>query len=102
MAKLYKDRNGVTFYPTCSWEKNQHKIYNAYDRVWIRRDEERERGEFVEETEKELEMLEYLLEVFNSHVVNGIVYAPYQSSVLIKEYITAYDLRGDFKGMRKN
>ena len=34
--KTYKDKNGNKLYPVCSWEKNQHKLYNALDKANIR------------------------------------------------------------------
>ena len=92
MAKLYKDKHtGKTLYPVCGFEKNQHKLYNAYDRVMIRLYD----GEDVED---ERERIERALDVFNSHVVQGLVYATYEDSVIIKDIIAAYDVRGDMTG----
>ena len=37
MAKIYRDKiTGKKLYPVCGWEENQHKIYNAHDRIMIR------------------------------------------------------------------
>ena len=31
--KLYRNKQGKKLYPVCSWEENQHKLYNAHDRI---------------------------------------------------------------------
>lgn len=37
MAKIYRDKaTGKKLYPVCKWEDNQHKIYNAHDRIMNR------------------------------------------------------------------
>lgn len=33
MTKLYRNKQGKKLYPVCSWEENQHKLYNAHDRI---------------------------------------------------------------------
>ena len=33
MIKLYRNKQGKKLYPVCSWENNQHKLYNAHDRI---------------------------------------------------------------------
>ena len=33
MLKLYKNSKGEKLYPVCSWEANQHKLFNAHDRI---------------------------------------------------------------------
>jgi hypothetical protein len=73
-------------YPVCSWEQNQHKLYNAYDRIYLAYMED-------EVDYDRLEEIEHLLSVFDSCVRNGIVYAEWEDAKLIKDYIGAYDLR---------
>ena len=88
--KLYRDkRTGKKLYPVCSWEANQHKLYNAYDRAC---NNYYDTGDF-----EEMEKLEHLISVFDSYVINGMVYAPYEEYKQIKDYIVAYDIR---KGWR--
>lgn len=86
--KVYRNSEGVKLYPVCSWEKNQHKLYNAHDRAWI----------WVHDTESdeayaELERVEQAMEAFESHVIHGIVYATYKDGQLIKDFIAGYDAR---------
>nr|DAX39513.1 MAG TPA: hypothetical protein [Caudoviricetes sp.] len=84
--KLYRDkRTGKKLYPVCKWEDNQHKLYNAHDRAYNRA---YETGDY-----DEVEKLDHLIAVFDSYVVNGIVYAPYEDYKQIKDYIGGYDAR---------
>ena len=89
--KLYKDENGKKLYPVCKWEDNQHKLYNAHDRIMNRIYDARENGEL--EPYEELERIEKAMEVFERYVIDGMVYATYQDGLIIKDYIYAYNLR---------
>lgn len=91
MMKLYRNKQGKKLYPVCSWEENQHKLYNAHDRIMIKIYEAREVG--LEPPYEEQERIEKALEAFDSHVIQGIVYATYEDSCLIKDYVAAYDAR---------
>lgn len=88
--KLYRDKNGKKLYPVCRWEPNQHKIYNAYDKAIIRRDEENTDTAF-----EWAETVEKALESFDRHIIDGFVYATYEDGQIIKDIITAYDVRTD-------
>lgn len=88
MMKLYRNEEGKKLYPVCSWEQNQHKIYNADDRA-----HNRLYDTCSDEAIREVERTEHLLEVFDQYVIDGLVYATYEDSVQIKEIIAAYDLR---------
>lgn len=84
--KLYKNKEGKKMYPVCNWENNQHKLYNAYDRIVV--------AVYDGKAEyDELEKIQKALDAFNSFVVNGMVYATYEDSLLIKDYIWAYNAR---------
>ena len=85
-------KDGTKLYPVCGWEKNQHKIYNAYDRAIIRRDEE----DWSDEACAEVERCEKALEAFNGCVRGGVVYATYEEGKIIKDLVAAYDVRGDY------
>ena len=64
MAKIYRNKAGEKLYPVCKWEDNQHKIYNAYDRIVIRLYEAHENGgEDLEALYKEQERIEKALEL---------------------------------------
>ena len=89
--KLYKDENGKKLYPVCRWEDNQHKLYNAHDRIMNRIYDARENGEL--EPYEELERIEKAMDAFERDVIDGLVYATYQDGLIIKDYIYAYDLR---------
>ena len=93
MVKLYKNKQGKKLYPVCKWEDNQHKLYNAHDRIMNSIYDAEERGEDVEPLYKALEKLERAMEAFESHVIRGLVYATYEDSLLIKDYIWAYNAR---------
>ncbi len=94
MAKLYKDGEGRKLYPVCSFEHNQHKLYNAHDRAMNRLYD----GDDSEEAIAELERVERALSAFNSHVYGPTVYATYEESKLIKDIVAAYDVRHDLSG----
>lgn len=89
MAKLYRNKQGQKLYPVCSWEANQHKLYNAYDRAWLRRYDE----DWSEESCAEMDRIEHAIDVFDGCVINGLVYATYEDSQIIKDYVWAYDVR---------
>ena len=91
--RLYKDENGRTLYPVCNWNNNQHKLYNAHDRIMIDIYEAREAGTDTQEIYDRQEEIEHLLDVFNAYVVGGIAYATYEDSVKIKDIVAAYDAR---------
>lgn len=78
--KLYRNKQGKKLYPICSWEENQHKLYNAHDRIMNSIYEAQER-------------VEKALEAFDRYVINGLVYATYEESCLIKDYVAAYNAR---------
>ena len=71
MAKIYRNKAGEKLYPVCKWEDNQHKIYNAYDRIVIRLYEAHENGG------EDLEALYKEQERIDACVIDGLVYATY-------------------------
>ena len=85
--KLYKDKKtGKKLYPVCSWEDNQHKLYNAHDRIM--------NAIYDGEADyDQLERIEKAMSAFDSCVINGMVYATYEDSILIKDYVWAYNAR---------
>ena len=86
MALIINKKTGRKMYPVCSWEENQHKLYNAHDRLMCALYD----GEDVDE---EIEKLERALDIFNSNVYHGIVYAEWSDAQIIKDYIWAYNAR---------
>ena len=85
--KLYKDKKtGKKLYPVCSWEDNQHKLYNAHDRIMNAIYDGKADYD-------QLERIEKAIDAFNSYIINGMVYATYEDSVLIKDYVWAYNAR---------
>lgn len=84
---VYKDkRTGKKLYPVCDWEENQHKLYNAHDRIM--------NAIYDDEADvDDLEKIEKAMSAFESHVINGIVYAAWEDLLLIKDFIGAYDAR---------
>ena len=83
----YTDKKtGKKLYPVCSWEKNQHKLYNAHDRIMNAIHEGKADWD-------DLERLQKAMNIFESHVINGIVYATYEDGLLVKDYIWAYNAR---------
>lgn len=85
--KLYKDKKtGKKLYPVCNWENNQHKLYNAHDRIM--------NAIYDGEADyDQLERIEKAMSAFDGCVINGMVYATYENSILIKDYIWAYNAR---------
>lgn len=89
MVQVYKNKAGQKLYPVCSWQNNQHKLYNASDRarIW-----EVESG-YSEKASAEVEEIDRLIDIFNNSIIGGLVYATYADYVKIKEIIAAYDAR---------
>lgn len=93
MTKLYRNKQGKKLYPVCSWEENQHKLYNAHDRIMNSIYDAQEAGADLEPLYEAQERVERALEAFDRYVINGMVYATYEESCLIKDYVAAYDAR---------
>ena len=92
--KLYRDKKGKKLYPVCSWYENQHKLYNAHDRIMNAIYEDQQaKGENLDKLDAELERIEKAMNAFEAHVIDGMVYATYENGNLIKDYIGAYDIR---------
>lgn len=87
MIKVYK---GIKYYPTCSFEKNEHKVHYWYIKALNAcYDSNFEDDKALEERDKAEKMLEY----FQCYAHNdGLVYAPYKDSITIKEMIAMYDM----------
>ncbi len=83
---LYRNREGKKLYPVCRWEENQHKLYNAHDRIMNSIYE----GEADYE---DLERVEKAMDAFDAYVIGGVVYATYEDGKLIKDYVWAYNAR---------
>lgn len=86
---ILKTKDGRKLYPVCSWEENQHKLYNAHDRIMNAIDD----NGWSEELEKNLRRCEQALEAFDACVRCGIVYATWEDGQLIKDFVWAYDAR---------
>ena len=86
---IYKDEKGRKLYPVCSWQANQHKIYNAVDRAVLRVID----TDYSEEAYDEQERCEKAQEAFDANVIDGVVYATWEDGKIIKDIIGAYDLR---------
>lgn len=85
-SNLLRDENGKKLYPVCSWESNQHKLYNAHDRIVC--DIYDGKADW-----DDLDKLERAMDAFEKCVVGGIVYAYYEDSLLIKNYVGGYNAR---------
>ena len=80
--KLYRNKQGKKLYPVCSWEENQHKLYNAHDRIMNSIYEAQEAGRDLEPLYEAQERVEKALEAFDRYVINGLVYATYEEKFL--------------------
>ena len=88
--------HGIKYYPVCSWEQNQHKLYNAHDREFNKMfDAENDKvpSADFEKISDELDEIDRLISVFSDYVIDGIVYATYEDCIKIKDYIAAYNCR---------
>lgn len=96
--KLYRNKAGEKLYPVCNWENNQHKVYNALDRINCAIIDAEADDEVPPEAWNELlerrEEIEEALSAFNRYIVNGLVYATYKESNLIKDIVWEYNARG--------
>jgi len=95
---MIKIINGVKYYPF-NGEKNQHKLYNAYDRARNLIDDmdcgELEYNEA--EYDKATDLVDKLEELIDK-VTGGICYLKGSDLALAKDISLAYDLRGDSRG----
>lgn len=91
--KLYRNSEGKKLYPVCSWEANQHKLYNAHDRIWCAIYDAEDANEDTSKLYDELEKCNDAIDAFNRHVINGLVYATYEEGQVIKDYVWAYNAR---------
>lgn len=84
---VYTDKkSGKKLYPICSWEQNQHKLYNAHDRIM--------NAIYDDKADyNALDRIERAINAFESHVINGVVYATWEDGLLIKDYVWAYNAR---------
>ena len=92
--ELPRNHKGEKLYPVCSWEKNQHKLYNALDLI---NNELSEKG-YTDELVSRRDQIYQALDAFDAHVIGYTVYATYADSQLIKDIIGGYDVRKDFAG----
>jgi hypothetical protein len=93
---IYRDKQGTKLYPVCSWERNQHKLYNALDRAHNRlwdAIENKEDDTVIDVIEKDIENIEQALDAFNRYVIEGVVYASWENVCLIRDYVAAYNAR---------
>ena len=86
MKELPRNKEGKKMYPVCSWEQNQHKLYNAHDRLMVAVHEGKASWDDVERCER-------AMWAFDSGVIDGIVYATWEDGLLIKDYVWAYNAR---------
>lgn len=91
MAKkeLPRNKDGVKMYPVCNWERNQHKVYNAHDRAVVRAIEEN----YSPESVAWLDKVERAMELIDSHIYDGTVYATWKDGEILKDIIYGYDAR---------
>lgn len=102
MLKLYKNAKGEKLYPVCSWEANQHKLFNAHDRI-MNRIYDLEHADVMDnavlfQAYEKQEKIEHLLDVFSSYVYGGIAYATWADRNILMEIFAAYDVRHDMAG----
>ena len=106
MMKLYKNENGEKLYPVCNWEKNQHKLYNANDRIWNAIYDAQENKASADELDKlydRKDEIERVICIFDSQEVTfeelqKLSYIPggmelLRDSLIIKDIIWVYNAR---------
>lgn len=90
MTRIYIDKaTGKKLYPVCGFQRSQHKIFNAHDRAftWVYDTEYRD-----ERALAELERVEKAMEWVHC-IYDGLIYAPYDVYLIMKDIIAAYDAR---------
>lgn len=83
---LYKNKKGEKLYPVCSFEENQHKLYNMHDRIINAIYDKPDDETLYEKRDR----IEHVLAVSNT-VIDGLIYATYEDSKLIKDLIATYN-----------
>lgn len=96
---MTKNRNGKKLYPVCNWQNNQHKMFNYYDKMYLKMID----NDYDDNSIDDYENAERLLNVFNTGVYNdGLVYAEYNDYKAIKDIISFYDCKSDFTPRYEN
>lgn len=93
---VYRNMDGKKLYPVCSWEKNQHKLYNAHDRAMIYIYDARQSGDLEEldKAEAELDRIDNAMSAFDFGIqIDGVVWATWEDSKIIKDITWAYNAR---------
>lgn len=88
-VKLYKNSKGETLYPACNWYNNQHKIHYWYTKAsnaYFDENPSDKDYDFFDEMNE-------IMDVYESSIHNGLVYATYKMCQRIKELITCYDIK---------
>lgn len=87
--------DGKKLYPVCSWEKNQHKLYNANDRAQLALYDAQDANDLdaMDKAYDEIERVQNALDVFDRFVIEGIVYATWEDGLVIKDIVWAYNAR---------
>lgn len=90
MTKVYIDNEtGKKLYPVGGFQRSQHKIFNAHDRAfnWAYETEWKD-----EKALANLERVEKAMEWVHC-IIDGLIYAPYDVYLIMKDIIAAYDAR---------
>lgn len=84
--------NGEKCYPCCSWEHNQHKIYNMLDKLSIEMFDTDMDADYdkYEALSERYEKVSTLLSMFDNHVYGDTVYLPWKWYTYCKEVLRAY------------
>ena len=86
--ELPRNKEGKKMYPVCNWERNQHKIYNAHERLVAK-----QINDPKSVTPEEYDWVMRAYDAIDACVINGTVYATWEDGRAIKDLIAGYDFR---------
>ena len=86
--ELPRRKDGQKLYPTCSWEKNQHKLYDMLNLAKLHAEETHNEIDY-----EEVDRIEYLIGEFDACVIDGTAYVAWEDSLAIKDLIAEYGMR---------
>ena len=97
LTNLVDKKTGEKLYPIGSWEENEHKLYNFYNKA----DTAYRTHPTDEGFERKRKAMELLEKFDNSPRYNGIVYVNYDDYKEMKNVIREYNFRNDISAIKE-
>ena len=86
MKELPRNKDGKKLYPVCSWERHQHKVYTAHDKMMVMMARAKDKP-LTDDERRWCNKVDVAYDSFDAHVREGIVYATWEEGCAIKDII---------------